>query len=75
MSSEHARSTEAPGRWAPWWVYVVVIAPVNLSKEQLLDDAAWPLRAALTVVVVAAGIALVTLIHRTGREIGGRQPW
>ena len=34
------------GRWAPWWVYVLVLAPVNLGKEQLLpDESAWWLRA------------------------------
>jgi hypothetical protein len=74
MGLESARVQEASGRWAPWWVYVVVIAPVNLVKEQLLAETAWPLRAALTAVIVVAGIALVTAIHRAGRE-GGRQPW
>ena len=54
MSSEvrtnlSARRAEQSSRWAPWWIYVLVIAPANLGKEQLLPaDAAWWLRAALT---------------------------
>ena len=39
--------------------------PANLAKEQLLpDDSAWWLRAVLTAAVLAAGIALVTAVHR-----------
>ncbi len=52
-------------RWAPWWVYALVVVPANLAKEQLLpDDSAWWLRAVLTAAVLAAGIALVTAVHR-----------
>ena len=60
---------EQSSRWAPWWVYVLVIAPANLGKEQLLpNDTAWWLRAALTATIVVAGIALVTAIHRATRD-------
>jgi hypothetical protein len=59
---------EAPSRWAPWWIYVLAVVPVNLAKEQLLPgDAAWWLRFALTATVVVAGIALVTAIYRARR--------
>jgi hypothetical protein len=56
-------------RWAPWWVYVLVIAPANLAKEQLLSDDAWWLRAALTAAIVMGGIALVTAVYRAGRDV------
>ena len=60
-------NSELHSRWAPWWVYVLVIAPANMGKEVLLPDGAtWPLRAALTAVIVAAGIAVVTAIYRAG---------
>ena len=39
-------------RWAPWWIYALVIIPANIGKEQFLaDDLAWPLRAALTTAI------------------------
>jgi hypothetical protein len=57
------------GRWAPWWVYLVVIAPVNMGKEQLLSgQVGWPVRAALTVGIVAAGMAVVTAVYRMSRD-------
>ncbi len=60
---------ELSSRWAPWWVYALVIVPVNLGKEQFLaGDAAWWLRAALSTAIVAGGIAIVTAIYRTGRD-------
>ena len=56
-------------RWAPWWIYVLVIAPANLGKEQLLaGDAAWWLRATLTAAIVIGGVALVTAIYRGRRS-------
>ena len=62
------RRSEATSRWAPWWVYVLVIAPANLGKENLLSDDAWWLRAVLTAAIVLGGIALVTAVYRAGRD-------
>jgi hypothetical protein len=63
-----ARRADRSSRWAPSWVYVLVIAPVNLGKEQLLPgDAGWWLRAALTATILIGGIVLVTTIYRTVR--------
>ncbi|MGH3022429.1 MAG: hypothetical protein ACRDNI_02125 [Gaiellaceae bacterium] len=65
-----ATRLEQPSRWAPWWIYVLVIAPANLGKEQLLPaDAAWWLRAGLTAAIVAAGLAVVTAVYRAGRDL------
>jgi hypothetical protein len=64
--------SDPPSRWAPWWVYVLVIAPANLGKQELLPAGAdWWLVAASTALVVAAGIAAVTAVYRTTRG----QPW
>ncbi len=60
--------SEQGSRWAPWWIYVLVIAPANLGKENLLSDDAWWLRAALTAAIVLGGIALVTAVYRAGRD-------
>jgi hypothetical protein len=52
-------------RWAPWWVYLLVVAPANLGKQALLpgDTASW-LTAVSTAVVVVVGIAVVTAVYR-----------
>ncbi len=56
------------GRWAPWWLYVAVIAPANLGKEQLLPaDATWWLRTGLTATILVVGLAVVTAIYRAAR--------
>ena len=51
-------------RWAPWWSYVLVIAPANLGKERFLGESDWWLRTTLTATLVLGGIALVTAIYR-----------
>jgi hypothetical protein len=64
-----ARSAHRSSRWAPWWIYVLLIAPANLGKEQLLPaDTAWWIRASLTALIVVGGIALVTAVYRAGRD-------
>ena len=64
--------SDPPSRWAAWWVYVLVIAPANLGKQQLLPAGAdWWLVAGSTALVVAVGIAAVTAVYRASR---GR-PW
>jgi hypothetical protein len=73
MSSETESTTcerrpVRSSRWAPWWLYVLVIAPANIGKEQLLpDDTAWWLRAMVTAALVAAGVALLTAMWRVHR--------
>ena len=72
QSGKSLRRVETPSRWAPWWVYVIVIAPVNMGKEQLLPrEVDWPFRVMLTSAIVAAGIAVVTALYRVSRDVGG----
>ncbi len=60
---------ELSSRWAPWWIYVLVLAPVNMGKELLLaDDGAGWLRAGLSVIIVVGGIAVITAIYRATRD-------
>ncbi len=57
-------------RWAPWWVYALVIAPANLGKQQLLPaDAAWWLVAVSTAATVVIGIAVVTAVYRASTPV------
>ncbi|MGW4094117.1 hypothetical protein [Nocardia sp. NPDC004750] len=53
------------GRWAPWWVYVVVIVVANLIKQHFIGgkvpDVA---NVAITVVMIGALIFLITAAYR-----------
>lgn len=52
-------------RWAPWWVYVLVIVPANLGKQRLLpEDASTALTAASTLVTIGGLFLLVTVVYR-----------
>ncbi len=69
QSDTGPRGVEHSNRFAPWWVYAVVLVPANLAKEQLLSaDASWLLRGALTAAIIVGGIAIVTSLYRAGRE-------
>ncbi|MBY8854109.1 hypothetical protein K7G98_40110, partial [Saccharothrix sp. MB29] len=54
------------GRWAPWWVYVVLIVGCNLIKQYFIGgkvpDVA---NVAITVVMVAALIFGITAVYRS----------
>ena len=66
--------TTLPDQWAPWWVYVLVLAPANLGKEQLLpDESAWWVRAGLTAAILAVGIAVITAAYRAAARANGRE--
>jgi hypothetical protein len=65
----NVHAPEPGSRWAPWWVYALVIVPANLGKELVLpDDTGWWLRGTLTAAIVVAAIAAVTAIHRAVRD-------
>jgi membrane protein YdbS with pleckstrin-like domain len=64
-----ARPSDKSSRWAPWWIYVLVIVPANVSKELLIaGDTDWWLRSALTALVLVGGIVLITAVYRLGRD-------
>ncbi|WP_133851383.1 hypothetical protein [Labedaea rhizosphaerae] len=62
-------------KWAPWWVYVVVIVGCNFAKQRLIEDRVpGAANVAITVVMVAVLVAAITAIHRArpGRGAGTR---
>jgi hypothetical protein len=65
-------NTSENRRWAPWWVYVVVLVPANIAKQAALGDAPVGLNVALTVLLVAAGIVVVTALYRRFPPAGER---
>ncbi|MFJ6671335.1 hypothetical protein ACIQMJ_09545 [Actinosynnema sp. NPDC091369] len=54
------------GRWAPWWVYVVLIVGCNLIKQYFIggkvSDVA---NVAITVAMVGALIFAITAVYRS----------
>ncbi|MQA05520.1 MAG: hypothetical protein GEV07_23305 [Streptosporangiales bacterium] len=58
-------SEQPQQKWAPWWVYVVIVVGANLGKQQLLPpDANWAVNAATTAATIAGTIALITVVYR-----------
>ncbi|HEY7196276.1 MAG TPA: hypothetical protein VH306_03750 [Gaiellaceae bacterium] len=52
-------------RWAPWWLYVIVIFPISWNVQQwVAGDAPWWYHLALAVGVIVANVAIITAIHR-----------
>jgi hypothetical protein len=60
----------AASRWAPWWVYVVVLVPANAIKQYALGDAPVAVNVAATLALVAAGVVVITALHRMSRGPG-----
>lgn len=56
-------------RWAPWWVYALVIAPANLGKQQLLAGVAPWWLAAVSTAGIVVGIAVVTAVYRVSTPL------
>ena len=59
------RQTE--GRWAPWWVYVVIIVPANYVKQYVVQD--WPVAANVAITLVLVGLLFlgITAVYRQRR--------
>ncbi|MFF2507776.1 hypothetical protein ACFVTY_31080 [Streptomyces sp. NPDC058067] len=52
-------------RWAPWWIYVVVIAGLNVVRQVLFppSQVGTAVTVGLFFVVLAIGFAVVTALH------------
>ena len=56
----------ARGRWAPWWVYVVVVVGLNQLRQVLIEPGDnVPLDVGLAAAAVVLGFGGVTAIYRT----------
>ncbi|WP_165777395.1 hypothetical protein [Amycolatopsis antarctica] len=66
MMTENRRTSTTHGKWAPWWVYVVVLVGANWLRAGLLPGDQFPLvvTVAITVGQAAVLFALITVIHR-----------
>jgi hypothetical protein len=53
------------GRWAPWWVYIVMIVGANVAKQQLIGGRVSDIaNVAITLAMVGALVALITAAYR-----------
>ncbi|RVU20928.1 hypothetical protein EOT10_26720 [Streptomyces antnestii] len=52
-------------RWAPWWIYVVVIAGLNVARQVLFppSQVGTAVTVGLFFVVLAIGFAVGTALH------------
>ncbi|MFC4116288.1 hypothetical protein [Nonomuraea zeae] len=71
--SEHneKRGTKNDRKWAPWYIYVVLIIGGNYIKQSFLEDAPVVINVIATVIVAAAIFILITAVYRsifTGRR-------
>ncbi|CAO5150459.1 conserved hypothetical protein [Frankia sp. AiPs1] len=53
------------GRWAPWYVYVVIIVGANLAKQKLIEDFPVVANAAITLALVGVLFLLITAVYRS----------
>ncbi|MET7707374.1 hypothetical protein [Micromonospora sp. NPDC005413] len=58
------------GKWAPWWVYLVVILGCNYVKQYLVQDLPVVVNAAITIVLVGALFLAITVVYRSVRDAG-----
>lgn len=55
---------ENDGKWAPWYVYVVLIVGCNLIKQRFLETAPVAVNVIVTIVLVGGLFLLITAVYR-----------
>ena len=65
VTNQQRRPQAATTKWAPWWVYLVIIVGANYLRRAALPDASTPaLRVALALAVSAALFVIITIAYR-----------
>ena len=60
---ELRRTTSA--KWAPWWLYVVIIVDANYLRWAALDESSTPtMRFVVALAFSAALFAVITVVYR-----------
>ncbi len=68
MSEQPATTSDrkTPSRWAPWWVYVLVILGANYARQLIMPFGTLP-EWAVVLIAVAISVTLfvvITAVHR-----------
>ena len=65
MNQQVQQQPTTSTRWAPWWVYFVIIVGANYLRRALLPDGGTPaLRVVIALAVSAVLFAVITVIYR-----------
>lgn len=61
---------EPSGKWAPWWVYLIVLLGSNYLRNHFVPGSSLPLLAVVAIAVGQAAIlfVLITVIWRAARR-------
>ena len=55
-------------RWAPWWLYLVVIVPANYLRRVVLPESSVPAPDVMVALVFSALLfAAITIVYRAAR--------
>ena len=60
-------------KWAPWWVYVVIIVGCNYVKQYLVQDLAVAVNAVITVVLAGSLFLAITAVYRSTKGAARQQ--
>ena len=56
-------------RWAPWWLYLVVIVPANYLRRAVLPESRVPVPDVMVALAFSALLfAVVTIAYRAARQ-------
>ena len=65
MNQQVQQQPTTSTRWAPWWVYFVIIVGANFLRRALLPDVGTPaLRVVIALALSAVLFAAITIIYR-----------
>jgi hypothetical protein len=65
MNQQRQHHPTTSTRWAPWWVYLVIIVGANYLRRVLLPDGSTPaLRVVVALAVSAVLFAAITFTYR-----------
>jgi hypothetical protein len=75
-TKENHDSFNQANRWAPWWLYLVIILPLNWARAAALPMSHLPEPAIVVIALTQAAILflIITIIWRvTQRDRGGAE--
>lgn len=64
---------ETNNKWAPWWLYLVIILGSNYVKQYLARDLSVAVNAAITVVLAGSLFLLITAVWRGMHKAGAQR--
>lgn len=69
MNKQQYEGQDTAARWAPWWVYLVIIIGANYLRKAALPEGSVPaLRVTLALALSAVLFAVITVVYRAVRR-------